>query len=198
MTAQNMVDNVARQLSNLKVGDTTVPANEATLLRFLNLAKNQIATDTLTWLSGEIVTMTSSYEYTLASVPIQIIDIYDDKQNIRPRNSTDRLGYYQLSPQVIYVNNPEVDTDLQLNYYYTPADYILTDTLDVPPGMELAMEYFMKALAYDIYKSEKEQALSAKAMQDYEKYKNIYLSKTDNGNVDSIIKVNLIAQKGLV
>jgi len=198
MTAQNMVDNVARQLVNLKIGDTAVQANEDSLLRFLNIAKNKIAIDTLTWLSGETVSMTTENEYTLASVPIQIIDMYDEAQNIRPRNSADRLGYYQLSPKVIYVNNPEEDVDLKLNYYYTPTDYVITDTLDIPPSLELATEYFIKHMAYDIYKTEKEQILKDKALEDYEKEKNIYLSKTDNGNVDTIVDVNPIKQKGLV
>ena len=198
MTAQTMIDNVAAQLNNLKIGDTSVPANVASLLHYLNLAKNQMAVDTLIWLGGETISMTTANEYTMTIAPIQIIDMYDESLNIRPRNSPHRLGYYQLSPSVIYMNNPENGVDININYYYAPDDYVVTDELDIPPSLIRGMELYMSYLAYDFYKTEKEQALSMKKLEDYDIAKNGFISKTDNMNVDSITSVDLIYQKGLV
>jgi hypothetical protein len=198
MLAQTMVDNVARQLAGLKIGDTSVQANEDTLLGFLNMAKNKIAIDTLTWLSGETIAMTTANEYTLVTTPIQIIDVYDENLNIRQRNSAESKGYYQLSPSVIYINNPESGIDLKVNYYYTPPDYIITDTLDIPPSLLEAVQMYMTHKAYDIYKGVEQQQLAVQYLERYMREKDAYLSNTDNGNLDTIIDIDLIYQRGLV
>ena len=198
MTAQQIIDSVAFKIRGLKVSDTSIQSNKDTLLAYLNEAKNQLAIDTSIWLGGEIIAMTTDNEYTLAVAPIQIIDVYDDELNIRPRNSNDRLGYYQTSPQKIYVNQPEDGLNLNINYYYAPDDYIITDTVDIHPNLIRATELYMQYLAYEVYKGDSEQVMSNNYFTKYKDAVNTFMTLTDNGNVDSISDVDQIKVKGFV
>ena len=123
MTAQELINSTKPILSGLSVKD-----DDSTLLTFLNLAKNQLALETRVWLDGEEITMTTENAYTLTRTPIQILDVYDDNLQVRPRNSASYYGYFQTSPNTIRVHNVTSGLKLYINYYYTPDDFELTDT----------------------------------------------------------------------
>lgn len=192
MTAQQLIDLTKPVLSNISVKN-----DDNVLLGFLNLAKNQIALDTRLWLDGEEITMTSSSTYTLDTLPIQIIDVYDSNLTVRPRNSSTYYGYYQTSPQTIKVNNPSADTILYVNYYYTPDDYELSDTIVVPHSLHNAIQYFMIHKAYETLTGQNELAGSSVYKKRYQDAINMYLSKVDE-NTDTLLDNDMITAKGLV
>lgn len=192
MTAQQLVDLTKPVLSNISVkNDDTI------LLGFLNLAKNQIALDTRLWLDGEEITMTSSSTYTLDTLPIQIIDVYDSNLTVRPRNSSTYYGYYQTSPNTIKVNNPSADTKLYVNYYYTPDDYELSDNVIVPQSLLNAIQYFVIHKAYETLTGQAEMVGSGEYYKRYQKAISMYLSKVDE-NTDTLMDNDMITAKGLV
>lgn len=192
MTAQQIIDLTKPILSNM-----SIKSDDATLLGFLNLAKNEIALDTRLWLDGEEITMTTANEYTLTAVPIQILDVYDGNLMVRPKNSTDFYGYYKTGPDTIRINNPVSGLKLYVNYYYTPDDYILTDTVVVPNSLVKAMQHFIAHMAHDTFKSQNEMIGSNNHYSKYEKAIAKYLSKVDE-NTDSILDDDMIEKKGLV
>ena len=192
MTAQQLVDLTKPVLSNISVkNDDTI------LLGFLNLAKNQIALDTRLWLDGEEITMTSSSTYTLDTLPIQIIDVYDSNLTVRPRNSGTYYGYYQTSPNTIRVNNPSTDTKLYINYYYTPDDFELSDTVVVPQALLNAIQYFIVHKAYETFTGQTEMVGSGEYYKRYQQAIAMYLSKVDE-NTDTLMDNDMITAKGLV
>jgi len=194
MTAQNIIDSSKHILTGFKVKET-----DSTLLSFLNLAKNQLATDTLFWLDGEVITLSpATYEYTLSKTPIQIIDVYDSLSNLRPRNSSDTMGYYQTSPNKIYVTSPGVSSEIKINYYYTPNDYTLSSEIDIPPGLHNAIQYFLAHKSYEMQKGEANVMSSKEYFARYNASVKRYLSVTDNGNLDTVMEVDMIKDKGLV
>jgi len=192
MTAQNIIDSSKPVLTGLKISE-----DDTTLLSFLNLAKNQIAQDTLLWIDGEEITMTDSYVYTLDTIPIQIIDMYDESMQIRPRNKATNLGYFQVSPNSIRMVSIDEGAKLYVNYYYTPDDYILADEVVIPNSLINAMQYFIAHKSFEIYKSEKEMFSSTEY---YKKYKSSileYIATTDN-NIETVLENDMIINKGLV
>jgi len=194
MTAQQFITNSKQSLTGLKVS-----GDDNTLLSYLNLAKNQIALDTLLWLNGETISLIEgTNEYTLSKIPIQIIDVYDDSLTLRPRNNSGPYGYYQMSPNTIYVNTPSNGVDININYYYTPDDYILTDLIDIPESILNATQYFLLHKGYEMQKDEMGVVSSKEYFARYNAAINRYLGKTDNNNVDSVLSIDLIADKGLV
>jgi len=192
MTAQDLINLTKPILSNI-----SIKSDDDTLLAFLNLAKNQIALDTRLWLDGEEITMTSSSQYTLSLIPIQIIDVYDSNLTIRPRNSQEYYGYYQTSPNTIRVNNPSSGTKLYVNYYYTPEDYTITDIVYIPESLLNAVQYYIAHKAYETFKSQNELVGSREYLNRYQRAINKYLSMTDE-NVDTVLDNDMITSKGLV
>jgi len=192
MTAQDLINLTKPILSNISIKN-----DDEILLGFLNLAKNQIALDTRLWLDGEEITMTSSNQYTLSLIPIQIMDIYDSNLKVRHRNSNDYYGYYQVSPNAIRINNPEADVKLYINYYYTPVDYLLTDTVVMPESLLNAVQYYIAHKAYETFKSQQELVGSREYLNRYTKAINKYLSFTDD-STDTVMDNDMIANKGLV
>ena len=156
MTANQLITNLSNTaLVGIKVSDLTIPQNITTLLSLLNMAKNKLAEDTLLWLGGEQITMLEdTYSYTLSTIPIQIIDVYDSNMNIRPRNSIEFFGYFQTSPNKLQFNNIEVGGTININYYETPTDYLINDELVVPPSLLSALQFYVIHKAFEIYKAE--------------------------------------------
>lgn len=183
-----MIDNLTKtSLVGTKIADTSIQANEDTLLRLVNMAKNKIAEDTLLWLDGEEITMvTDTYEYTLTNMPIQIIDVYDDNQYLRPRNSNEYLGYYQTAPNKVKFNSVTNGQVVYVNYYSTPADYLITDEVVVPHTLLSAMEFYVAHKAFEIYKSEADMFSSAEYYKKYTKAMQDFVSATDSVDVDAI------------
>lgn len=192
MTAQELINSTKPILSGLSVKD-----DDSTLLTFLNLAKNQLALETRVWLDGEEITMTTDNAYTLTRTPIQILDVYDDNLQVRQRNSASYYGYFQTSPNTIRVNNVTSGLKLYLNYYYTPDDFALTDTVVVPDSLLNAIQYFIAHKAFESYKSEKEILTSTEYYKKFQASVLSYLAKVDE-NTDTILDVDMIYLKGLV
>ena len=199
MTAENIIDGTLPLLKQLKIGDDSAESN-AILLSYLNLAKNEIAQDALLWLDGEQVALTTGTNlYTLSTIPIQILDVYDSTSNtVYYRNSPEQYGYFQTTPKKIHVNNPATGITLNVNYYYTPDDYIISDEVVIPNGLINAMQYFIAHKAFDIYKDEKEIITSREYYTKYQNSMQKFLSQTDNNNVDTVLNIDRIKTKGLV
>ncbi len=199
MTAQTLIDNLRNTtLVGIELA-TDNAANTATLLELLNLAKDKIAEDTLLWLNGETITMvTDTYEYTLTNMPIQVIDVFDANNMIRPRNTNDTMGYYQVSPNTLKFNSITNGLDVKVNFYDYPTDYIITDELVVPNTLLSAMKYYIAHQAFEIYKSENETFYSAEYMKKYAGAIQDYKANSDSVDVDSIeSKSNKIWLRGI-
>lgn len=203
MTASILIDNMSPLLTGTKLHDTTDATNRSIILDFINQAKNQIAFDTLYWLGGEdIIMLDGINEYQLSRIPIQIMDIYkyiNDYQIELPRNSADADGYYQTTPDIIYVNTPVDAITLNVNYYYYPIDYSEVSTVDLPPVLYTALRYFVAHQALEIYRSQKEMGGTNDFLQKYEMAIQKFIASTDNArNVDTSLEYNKISMKGLV
>lgn len=197
-TAQEIIDGTRSLLRNLDIATDNVD-NNATLLGFLNLAKNQIAVDTLLWVGGESFTIDSSSSvYTLSTVPIAILDVYDHDMNIRQRNATNDYGYVQISPNKIRLGYIPETTILYVNYYYTPDDYLSTNSVPIPDALINAMQYFIAHKAYEMYKGEKELTMSGEYFRKYSGAVNNYKDKFDPTAVDNLATISPITLKGLV
>lgn len=195
MTAQVILNNTLPLISGMKVEKDK---DFDTLLTHFNFAKNRIARDTLLWIGGETITLTEENIYTLSTLPLQIIEVYDDSLQIRPRNTMNYLGYTQISPNQIHVNTPEVGVVLNINYYEEPEDYTLVDEVLIPKDLIEAMQHYVAYRVYSVYKSEKEDSKKALHLQEYNKLVDEYLSKTDMNDLNSIEETDLIYQKGLI
>ena len=187
MTANQLITNLASTtLVGIKLGDTSVPANVTTLLQLLNMAKDKIAEDTLLWLGGESLNMvTDTYEYTLSTIPIQVTDVFDENDNVRPRNNQDALGYFQTSPNKLQFNSITNGMVVKVNYYYYPPDYLIDDTLVLPNTLLSAMQYYIAHKAFEIYKSENDVFYSAEYMKKYIGAIKDYTSNSDSLDVDT-------------
>ena len=194
MTAQIILDSTKPLLS----GRGNIASDDNILLSLLNLSKNQIALDTLLWLDGEEITMTTDRAYSLSKIPIQIIDVYDNEGNIRPRNSKEKKGYFQTKPNEITFNNPTEGTIVYVNYYDTPDDYALIDEVNIPSSLISAMQYYVAHKVYDAYTSQTETALSTEYFRKYMTSINSFISKTDSLDTDSVYGYNMIDMKGLI
>ncbi len=192
MTAQELIDSTKSMLTGLQVKD-----NDSLLLSFLNFAKNQIASDTLLWIDGEEITMVENvYEYTLATKPISIIDIYNEEYELVKRNSIE--GYYQISPSVIRLANTYDGKKIYINYYITPDDYALDDTLDIPEQLLSAIQNYIMHKAFAQYKTEKDIMASANYYKMFGSAIQRYISQTDVSNTDSLLMPDMIKDKGFV
>lgn len=198
MTAQQIIDSTLPILAGLKISDTGVPSNNTTLLSFLNMAKNQIALDAQLWIDGMTIPMTTANEYTLSWIPVQIIDVYDDKLQVKVRGGAGDNGYFQTAPDKIFINRPEDGVNLYINAYKTPADYLVTDEVVIPHALISAMQYFIQHKAFDIYKSEKEIMSSKEYYTKYIGAMNQFLNKTDATSIETLVEVDMITMKGLV
>lgn len=200
MTAQELITNLQNtSLVGIKIGDSTVPENTTTLLDLLNMAKNKIAEDTLLWLGGEQITLaTGTNEYTLATIPIQMIDVYDENMILRPRNKPDYFGYYQVSPNKIRFNNIDNGTVVNINYYETPPDYIISDTLVVPATLLSALQFYIAHKAFEIYKSDSDIFYSKEYYAKYMQAMDGYKSNSDSVDVDTIVSMdNKMYKRGI-
>jgi hypothetical protein len=189
MTAATLITNLQdTTLVGLKIGDKAVGDNTTLLLSLLNMAKDKIAEDTLLWLNGETFNMVDGTSlYTLTNMPIQIIDVFDSNNYLRPRNSAEYFGYYQTSPNQLTFNNIADGLTIKVNYYYSPPDYLIGDTLAVPSTLLSAMQYYMAHKAYAAYKGELELMASGEY---YNKYVNAikdYRATTDTLDADSVV-----------
>ena len=200
MTAETIITNVAGSaLTGTKIGDMTVAENKTKLLASLNLGIKQIAQDTLLWLGGETITMVAdTYEYTLATIPVQMIDMYDDALIVRPRNSPDFYGYYQTAPNTIKINNISAGSNLYVNYYTFPDDYILADEVVINPSLINSLSYFIASKAMEYFKSEQDVTLSKGFYVDYLSSIQAFKANTDSNNVDSVVDTDMIYNKTLV
>lgn len=200
MTAQNLINSLrATSLVGIKIADVS-EQNTATLLSLLNMAKAKIAEDTLLWLGGEQHTLVNEqYVYTLDSIPIQIIDVYDSNNILRPRNSVDYFGYYQTSPNTIKINNIDAGTVININYYETPLDYTIDAELVIPPTLLSAMQSYIAHKAFEIYKADNDMFSSVEYYKKYVAAVNDFMSKSDSSDVDTIIgNNNRIWKRGLI
>lgn len=189
MTADTLITNLqSTTLVGLKIGDKTDANNTTLLLTILNMAKNKIAEDTLLWRGGETITQaTGTSSYTLNTMPIQIIDVFDKNNMLRPRNSTDSFGYYQTSPNELTFNSITDGLEIYVNYSYAPQDYIITDTLVVPNTLLSAIQYYMAHKAFESYKSEQEIFSSAEYYKKYMTAVKDYRNATDTMDAGSVI-----------
>ena len=200
MTATQLIENLAATtLLGVKIGDISIPANVNTLLTLLNMAKNKIAEDTLLWVGGETLTMVDGTSvYTLSTMPIQIIDVFDKNNVLRPRNSPDYFGYFQTSPNELTFNNISDELDIYINYYYAPSDYIISDELIVPNTLLSALQFYIAHKAYEIGKSDSDLMFSKEY---YAKYANAikdYKVNSDSSDVDTITSgINKLWLRGI-
>ena len=192
MTANELITTLSKtSLVGQKISDLTVPDNVTTLLTLLNMAKDKVAEDTLLWLGGETISMvTDTYEYTLTNMPIQIVDVYDENLNLRPRNSIDYMGYYQVSPNVLKFNNISNGTDVNVNYYETPPDYLIGDTLVIPPTLLSAIQFYIVHKAFEVYKAEADIFTSTEYYKKYVNAINDFKNTTDSVDVDTVVSMN--------
>lgn len=199
MTALDIITLSSKMLTGLKVGDITDADNKATLLSYLNLAKGQLALDTNLWLSGETIALVDeTYEYTLSKIPLTIIDIYDDNNQLRIRNNSGYYGYYQVTPNSIHVNKPDSASTLFVNYYYEPNDYLEGDTVALPSYLINALQYFIAHKAYEMYKADSDNLTSNDYLGKYNAVVSKYLSMNDNSNSDTVVGTDNITNKGFV
>jgi len=201
MTAEDIITNVATTaLIGTQVGDNiTTQSNKNILLFALNLGIKQIAQDTLLWLDGETITMVDGqYEYTLSTIPVQIIDVYDDSYISRPRNSATYYGYYQTAPNKIRFNNITPNSNVLLNYYIYPNDYMLSDEVVIDSSLINSLTYFIASKAMEYYKSEQDVSISKVFYNSYLESIAAFKANTDTNNVDTVQNTNMIYKKGLV
>jgi len=201
MTANELITNLSNtSLVGQQISDLSIQENKDTLLELLNMAKNKVAEDTLLWLSGETITqVTGTQEYTLSTIPIQIIDIYDENQVLRKRNVPDYTGYYQTSPNKIRFNSIQNGLDIFINYYETPPDYLINDEIVIPPTLLSALQFYIVGKSFEQYKAEADIFTSAEYFKKYNSAIQSYLSKTDNSNADTIVSgENKIYKRGIV
>lgn len=193
MTAQTILDSTKPLLTGLKVAE-----DDNTLLIYLNMAKNQIAQDTLSWLGGEEITMTTDSDYTLSKIPIQILDVYKEPNIVLRRNVLDVNGYFQTSPNTIKIISPEDGNKVYLNYYYTPPDFILTDEVVIPQSLINSTQYFIAHKCFENYKTEKEMFSSTEYYKKYKASVVEYINSTDALSSDILLQEDMIKMKGLV
>lgn len=194
MTAQNFIDKIRPLLAGTNVQD-----DDNILLVFLNMAKDSIASDTYCFVDSEVITLTTETKYTLTNIPLQIIDIYDTSLDVLTRGKLDTKGYFQTLPNKIELTyTPTVGDELFVNYYITPSDYALTDDININPMLNNAMKFYILDQVISIGKSEREIQNSSKYTNLYDKEITKYLAKTNTYSVESLVDVDLIAQKGLV
>lgn len=191
MTASTLITNLQdTTLVGLKIGDKTAPSNTTLLLSILNMAKDKIAEDTLLWRGGETVSqVTGTQTYTLATMPIQIIDVFDENNIVRPRNDNTYFGYYQTAPNQITFNNVTDGLDVYVNYSYAPTDYAIDDTLVIPNTLLSAMQYYMAHKAFESYKNEQEIFSSAEYYKKYSTAIKDYRNATDTMDAGSVISM---------
>lgn len=189
MTAATLITNLQdTTLVGLKIGDKTDSDNTTLLLAILNMAKDKIAEDTMLWRGGETVSqVTGTNTYTLSTMPIQITDVFDENNTLRPRNDTTYYGYYQVAPNQIKFNNITNGLDVYVNYTYAPADYIISDTITVPNTLLSAMQYYMAHKAFESYKNEQEIFSSAEYYKKYMNAVNDFRNSTDTLDSGSVV-----------
>ena len=201
MTALELITNLSNtSLVGQQISDLTVQENKDTLLELLNMAKNKVAEDTLLWLGGETVSqVTDTYEYSLSSIPIQIIDVYDENQILRERNNPAYTGYYQVSPNKIRFNSVVNGTDVYVNYYETPPDYTINDEIVIPPSLLSALQFYIVGKSFEQYKAESDIFTSAEYFKKYDVAIKGYLSKSDNSGGDTIVSSkSKIYKRGII
>lgn len=195
MTAQEVLEDTLTMISGTKIEkDKDFNA----LLRILNTAKTKLARDTKIWIGGETITLTEEKEYTLSEIPIQIIEIYDENLQIRPRSSMAFLGYTQIAPNKIFVNNPETGTNLNINWFEEPNDFLLESEVFLPNDLILALQHYVCHKVYLIYKGDSETVKSNIHLNEYNMIINDYILKNPENDIDSIYQTDMITMKGLV
>ena len=176
---------VGLKISALEAQDIT------NLLAFINEAKNKIAKDTRMWVGGETISMvTGTSEYTLTSMPIQIIDVFDDNNILRPRNNQGIYGYFQTSPKDLIFNTITNGLDVKVNYYYTPPDYAGGDEIVMPEELIEAIKLYVSYKAFSIYKGDSDVMKAKEYKNDYKTSISEFKSVTDVTDVDSIMNLD--------
>jgi len=199
MTVTELITNLRNtSLVGQKISDVS-EVNTTTLTTLVNMAIDKVAEDTLLWLGGETVSLvTDTYSYTLDTIPIQIIDVYDDNRILRPRNVPDTMGYYQTSPNVIKFNSITNGLDVYVNYYETPDDIATTTEIVVPATLLSAIQFYVAHKAFEIYKADSDIFSSKEYYAKYVNAINDYMKNSDSSDVDSIISSeNKIYKRGI-
>lgn len=201
MTVTELITNLSNtSLVGQDIADLTKAENVTTLITLVNMAKDKIAEDTLLWLDGETITMTTGvYEYTLSTIPVQIIDVYDQNSILRPRNNPDTMGYYQTTPNTLKFNTISNGTDVNVNYYKTPADYIGSDTIVMPATLLSSIQYYVAHKAFELYKAESDIFTSKEYYAKYMGSIRDYMKNSDSTSSDTIVsRDNKIYKRGLI
>jgi len=195
MTALQIIESLLPLIEGSKVSKE--PGHE-TLLTYLNFAKAKLARDTGIWLGGETIILTGENIYTLSTIPLQIVEVYDDSLQIRPKNKFSHLGYTQLAPNKIFVNTPSIGQKLHLNWKEEPADYAFTDEVYIPKDLIEAMQHYVAYKVFNVYKSESEEIKTKIHLSQYNDLVSAYIAQTDTPEIDSIYEIDQIALRGLV
>lgn len=192
MTATALLTELSTtDLVGLKIADLTVAQNVTNLLAFINEAKNKIAKETRLWLGGETISMvTGTSEYTLTTMPIQIIDVFDDNQFIRPRNNQGVYGYFQTTPKTLLFNTITNGLGIKVNYYYSPPDYVGANEIVMPEELVTAIKLYVSHKAYRIYKGDTDIMKAKEYLNDFTTAINEFKAVTDVTDVDSIVNLN--------
>jgi hypothetical protein len=192
MTATALITELSKTtLVGLKVEDLTVAQNVTNLLSYLNEAKDEIAKDTKLWLGGETVTMvTDTYEYTLATLPVAIIDVFDANNTLRQRNDQGFFGYYQTAPDKIQFNNITNGLVVKVNYHYTPVDYIGANEVVIPRTLINAIKKYVSHKAYEVLKDDSSIAKSAQYKNDYNMLIKSFIDISDVSGADSVVNLD--------
>lgn len=192
MTATALITELSKTtLVGLKVEDLTVAQNVTNLLSYLNEAKDEIAKDTKLWLGGETVTMvTDTYEYTLATLPVAIIDVFDANNTLRQRNDQGFFGYYQTAPDKIQFNNITNGLVVKVNYHYTPTDYIGANEVVMPRTLINAIKKYVSHKAYEVLKDDSSIAKSLQYKNDYNMLVKSFIDISDVSGADSVVNLD--------
>lgn len=139
---------------------------DADMLILLNSGVRTLATEIYAWVTRQTIEVVPERNiYALENECIEIIDAFDNNGYRRPVNerstqiltagydtyySVDPLTIFRLTPTTIQFVDPSIGTEtdgkvfVDINYYYSPNNYSLTDTLDISPDLENLLIVFMQ------------------------------------------------------
>lgn len=194
MTVTELITELSTtDIVGLKVSDLTVGQNVTDLISYVNEAKDKIAKDTRLWLGGETITMaTGTSEYTLTTMPIQIIDVFDENNFLRPRNNQGSYGYFQTAPKKLMFNTITNGLNVKVNYYYTPPDYVGADTITdtMPPELINAIKIYVCYKSYKRYKGDSDVMKAEQFKADFKEAISDFKAVTDVSDVDSVVNLD--------
>lgn len=196
MTASAIIENIIPLIEGSKVAKEST---RDTLLAYLNFAKGKLARDTNIWIGGQEITLVEGTNiYTLDKIPLQIVEVYDEALQVRPRNKFDTLGYTQVAPNQIYVNNPSIGTTLNINWFEEPADFLIDDEVYIPSDLIEAMQHYVAYKVFNVYKGQEEELKVRVHLDMYKMIVDEFKERTQENMIDTIYGTDLISQKGLI